>query len=458
MSDRMSVDYNRPDDPMNTSPDGVYYDNRITPNIDNRIIYRQQLLEELDIDETRTNYCMRVYRHINPRNNKRIYRIGDKIILESRIYTDNPTSESIHRQASESDGESGLIFKAKLRVGNSIRSFVVKTIGNTEGEETQNMIDNKINNMKILSDSVLMKKCPHFPILYSVLYCNKFKEFDNSPKPGSNTPDINNENKRDFPSYIQIYDNNKLISILTETANGNFNMFRSKFFDNSELLENAIAQIYISIMFFYKITGKYYGYASSDNFLYHRITPGGYFHYRIFGKNYFIKNLGYLWVLWNFKVNSLLPLGGSEIKIKHDSLRLDFKNILFTFSIYEPGETNINFDNEYPIQLKNKILDLHNILFRTVIPITRDNINVFLIQLLDKLEEHNIILTNDKLDTKTVRILNEEPYIIKYFTEFNRPFNQIAKDIAILGRFVTKVKERRRRGGGAVKKILKSYK
>ncbi len=46
-------------------------------------------------------------------------------------------------------------------------------------------------------------------------------------------------------------------------------------------------------MFFYQET-KYFHYDSHwGNFLYHKIKPGGYFHYNIFGNDYYIENYGF---------------------------------------------------------------------------------------------------------------------------------------------------------------------
>jgi hypothetical protein len=38
-------------------------------------------------------------------------------------------------------------------------------------------------------------------------------------------------------------------------------------------------------------------------FLYHKIKKGGYFHYNIYGKDYYLENLGYLWIIWDFELS-----------------------------------------------------------------------------------------------------------------------------------------------------------
>ena len=458
------MEIDRLTEPMEIEDFRDVFDNRISQNIDDRIEYQRQLILELRLNETKTNHCMRLYKY--DENDKPIFRIGNKIILNQRIYTNREDSEDNNDENSGVNG--ALVYLAKTRIKKINRpfNFVVKIIENSE------LIETKLKDMKILSNAVIEKKCPHFPILYSVLYCNEFNNFDTSSKSISNSFD--NSNNRDidkYPTYIQIYKDDKLLSILTETANGNFRMFIKENFANSSLLENALAQIYISIMFFYSITGKYYGHAGGDNFLYHRIKPGGYLHYKLFGKSYYIKNLGYLWVLWNFTLVSLYTLDGSEIKHHHQELRYDFKNILFEFEEYYGRVVRTveqfkfktfasNNDDEPPKEFnndfKNKIIDIYRTFFLTAITISNDNINIFLENLIYKLAEHEIIL-NSLLVINKPKIINKIPYVIKGIEGINVNYDEKAQ---IIGRAIMenyrKKKETRR--GGAVKKILKSYK
>jgi len=69
---------------------------------------------------------------------------------------------------------------------------------------------------------------------------------------------------------------------------------------DSYLLQNAFVQIYLSLFFFYQETKCFHMDSHWGNFLYHKIKPGGYFHYKIFGKDYYLENLGFLWVVWDF--------------------------------------------------------------------------------------------------------------------------------------------------------------
>jgi hypothetical protein len=42
------------------------------------------------------------------------------------------------------------------------------------------------------------------------------------------------------------------------------------------------------------------------NFLYHKIKPGGYIKYTIKNETFYVENLGYLWVIWDFGISTQL--------------------------------------------------------------------------------------------------------------------------------------------------------
>jgi len=103
---------------------------------------------------------------------------------------------------------------------------------------------------------------------------------------------------------------NKNYNIYTnELANGDLKSFFNKY-DNSqeiteELLNNAIIQIIMSIATLHDI-GIRHNDTHYGNFLYHKIKPGGYIKYTIRNKSYYLKNLGYLWVIWDFGISTQL--------------------------------------------------------------------------------------------------------------------------------------------------------
>ena len=70
--------------------------------------------------------------------------------------------------------------------------------------------------------------------------------------------------------------------------------------NNIELLENAFAQIMMSILSFHRFTSLIHKDTHAGNFLFHKIKKGGYIHYVFNKKNIYIKNVGYLWIIWDY--------------------------------------------------------------------------------------------------------------------------------------------------------------
>ena len=57
-------------------------------------------------------------------------------------------------------------------------------------------------------------------------------------------------------------------------------------------------------MFFNKYSQSFHRDGHSGNFLYHKIEPGGCFRYVINGIDYYIENMGYLWISWDFGIST----------------------------------------------------------------------------------------------------------------------------------------------------------
>lgn len=67
-----------------------------------------------------------------------------------------------------------------------------------------------------------------------------------------------------------------------------------------DVIRNCLAQILLCILSFHKHTGLAHNDCYYGNFLYHRIQKGGYIHYKINKKDFYIENLGYLWMINDF--------------------------------------------------------------------------------------------------------------------------------------------------------------
>ena len=129
-----------------------------------------------------------------------------------------------------------------------------------------------------LGELVIQDKTPHFLLIYKVLNC--FIE--------------NNK----VPSMIK---NHEYYISINELADGDFKNYLLKFKYMQDMIKNALQQIYICILSFHYFTGGYFHKdAHWGNFLFHKVKPGGYFKYTIFGKTVYVENIGYLWMIWDF--------------------------------------------------------------------------------------------------------------------------------------------------------------
>ena len=275
----------------------------INANIKDRIEYKKLLNKILNIDET--NNCMRIYKY--GADGKPIYIIGNNIILKKQI-------------GIESDN--GIIFLSSTKDNyNKIYKYAIKIV--VENKENKK----EIKLLKIVSDKVLKRECPHFPIIYSEIKC---KDYLNIIK----------EDIKNYPKIIQKNKKKSFYYLLNELAKGDLKTFLEKYHNDFNLLSNALGQIYISLMFFYQETKHFHNDAHWGNFLYHKIKPGGYFHYNIFGKDYYIENYGFLWVIWDY---------GNAIEFKQSKKELifvnkDFKNIINAF--FNDNENVNDYENK----------------------------------------------------------------------------------------------------------------
>jgi hypothetical protein len=199
---------------------------------------------------------------INVKNS--LIKIGTNIVLDNQI-----GSKSVWGLAFLShyikDNSSKLIFATKI----------------VDSSKSNNLME--YNVLKLLTLLNVEKQiCPHFPLCYGALKC-----------------DDKSKSLIDKKIDLGKLKDKKLIFIFSELANNNLNNLL-KYNNNHKILLNAIAQIIISIMFFNKYTKSFHRDGHTGNFLYHQIKPGGYFHYFINGVDYYIENLGYLWVIWDF--------------------------------------------------------------------------------------------------------------------------------------------------------------
>jgi hypothetical protein len=350
----------------------------VSKDINKRLYYYNILYNIIrKINETKIVpiNCLKYYNKDNI-----AYKIVDEIILENRI-----GSKSVF----------GTIFLSYYKNIKKYK-FATKITDYTYEANLE-----EYNILSRLTKYVIEKKTPHFPICYGKILC------------------FNYDNK--------FYD--KLIITFNELANGDLKMFYIKYYNNDEIMLNAFAQIYISLMSFYYYMKSFHNDAHYGNFLYHKIRPGGYFHYNIYNKDYYLKNIGYLWIIWDFGLVS--PFKNNN----NISIIRDYRRVINTFINDSSILTKIsNFLNNYTDNIiykythlfigygwassKYKYSDNFNNIISCFLDILENtkyikDINLLPIlntYLIDLMVEHNLILTSINPNEK---IINDKPYIIK---------------------------------------------
>lgn len=122
---------------------------------------------------------------------------------------------------------------------------------------------------------------PNMPITYSVLKCI-------SP----NDPTLLRN-----PSANQLMKDGKYFVVLNELANGDTHDF-FKFNYDIQTYESIIMQLIFSLRAFHNI-GYVHNDAHLGNYLYHKITAGGFWQYQYKNTVIYVPNTGYLMVLWD---------------------------------------------------------------------------------------------------------------------------------------------------------------
>lgn len=139
---------------------------------------------------------------------------------------------------------------------------------------------------KKLSNISVKDLNPHFLLVYEYFLCATSK--------------INKK----LPSLIKYVNYN--ISI-NELADGNLKYYLIAE-DDPKMILNAYQQVLLAILSFHYFSGGlYHRDCHYKNFLCHKIKAGGFLHYKIFGKDIYIENKGFLWLIWDFglvKTNS----------------------------------------------------------------------------------------------------------------------------------------------------------
>jgi hypothetical protein len=254
--------------------------NRISARIESRIEYYDQLFKVLS--QISEQQCLNFF---NETNGKKQYTLGDnmEILLSKQIGTDS---------------KYGVVYLSNLNIQyKRLYKFAVKIMKNSIGNIKETKLTQDVSNLTLRNIN------PHFPILYKKFVCN--------------TPP-------DSYQYPKLIFKSKYIMLLSELANGDLKtvVYDPAFHTNLEVVKNAIQQIYIAILSFHIHTNQIHKDAHWGNFLYHKIKPGGYIHYKIYGVDVYLKNLGYLWIIWDY---------GMATKQTYENSYRDYDRVIYAF-------------------------------------------------------------------------------------------------------------------------------
>ena len=363
---------------------------RVSANIIDRInffiIIRKYIVS---INKKHKNICMRLYKY-DKTTKLPIYRLGNHIILDTQI-----GSKSAY----------GIVFLAHYEKDinnqnnlNKLNKFAIKVINYSYNNEIE------YNVLTELTKQVILFKCPHFPITYGLIKCDDKNIRSKYEIPILNKiPETEINKAKNYPDLIN--DNNALYYQINELASGDFNKYRFYYRNNYEYLLNSFFQIYISIMFFHKYINAFHNDAHAGNFLYHKIKPDGYFHYNIYGKDYYLKNIGFLWVIWDFGL--IEPFSNSKL-INKNKFGKYKKKIYICTDFIRPIAKILENSHKYSpafIKFLTGIFKTLNKYSNTTNILSLSNLNK---ELLKVMCDNNSTFTTIKPDN----IINKKPYII----------------------------------------------
>jgi hypothetical protein len=260
-------------------------------DINKKNIKLMQYFKDIRFNNTE---CLKLTKYKNK------YLLSDDVILYRNI-----GSKSVY----------GIVYKSKNINPNykDIPKFISKIQLLTKEAKQELSIFETISNYAINNN------CCHFPILYTNSICDTIIR-DN------NYPELLEKAKGQFKNYsVMLY----------ELANGDYYSFikQKSYTLSSKIWKNIYEQIFMSI-FIYHNLDIYHADTHGGNFLYTKIKPGGCFHYKINDVDYYIENIGYKWMLWDYGISVQLS------KMVKNLFFDDYIKIFFIFMKYNETLNN----------------------------------------------------------------------------------------------------------------------
>jgi len=314
------------------------------------------------------NKYLKKYYEINGFNNclkngkiQQTFRLGEKIVTDNII----------------GHGSYGIVFSGHFLNSNSLSkklSLAIKIAEVTKDNELEAELNKQV------TQYVINNKCPHFIIFYSILLCDKH----------NHSIELFDIDKNKYETAV-ILSNTEYYLILTELAEGVFYDIAA-YETNFDIVDNCTIQCLLSMIFFNTLTNKLHDDTHLDNFLYSHIKSGGYFHYNIYGVDYYLKNVGYLIMINDFGLVTNLDIYNLIKDIIYFAEKL---NNYYIFDIGKTLTNEMKNPNIIKMNLKHKQKYLYSLLFK----------------LLSETPGFNNHLLTSKMPSS--KIINKTPYIIR---------------------------------------------
>lgn len=249
-------------------------------DIDYRIKYYNIIHKYIkEYNEAAKNNCLKNYK-------EKLFKIGKRIVVNKIL----------------GEGQKGIVFDGYFRPDIKNRDYgkALKIAIKISDYTIRN--DREADVFKKLTSLVLKNKCPHFPISFGVLQCDK-KKIIEEMQSSSSSSSLSSSLKLNISKHknLEILKENEYLITIVELADGIFrDIMDTTIAKTINILYNCSIQCLISIMFFNKYMNLCHDDAHYNNFIYFKIKPGGYFYYNIYGVDYYLKNVGYLMMINDF--------------------------------------------------------------------------------------------------------------------------------------------------------------
>lgn len=242
--------------------------------------------------------------------------------------------------------------------------FLIKNIGGKSSDgsifltiiKKQSKIYTLITKVQLFTDIIeydillkvtsyaIMNKNIHFPLVYNYLKCSKF---DKNDLLLPDTININVNKKNHNYNSERIY-STSYYSIFAELADGDlFKYTTQNPLISSKYIYNALAQCLMAIISLHNL-GIVHRDTHKGNFLYHKVKEEGCIKYNYKDLIFYIENIGYNWVIWDF--GRCTTINSETIDIVYEDFEILIEDLI--------NNNNNNYLILLDMNILNKIFDI----------------------------------------------------------------------------------------------------